>query len=135
MVSERKARRVLEEGPIILHSPGDGSYLPDSIKRAVVLARQTPEALEDAKRGLCTYADALAYISDASLKIPLNGDYAAIFFWLAKKVLGITLPGAEIPDELPPHLEAELTRLRERIFRAQLRAVSRSGARAAVERS
>ncbi len=135
MVSERMARRVLKEGPLVLHPPEDGGWVPDSIKRAVIRARQTPEALEDAKKGLCTYADALAYLCDASLKIPLGADYATIYLWLAKKVFGAPPPGLKVPDELPPYLEAELTRLRRKIFQAQLRAVSRSKAKAAAEMS
>ena len=71
--------------PIIVFDPGWADVLPDWLKAEVTLQRLAQQM--KGEEGLATDAEALAYVSNASLAVPLDSDWAEIYQYLFTRVM------------------------------------------------
>jgi len=78
--------------PIIVFDPGWAETLPDWLKGEIKLQRLAQ--LMTGER-IATDAEALAYVSNASLSAPLSSEWVEIYQYLLTRVMG-----DKVPDEL-----------------------------------
>jgi hypothetical protein len=125
-------------GPVVLHPV---SECADWIRDAIPAARlKQVLGRDEANKGLCSLEDALAYLSSASLAMPLAGDDAEMFFWLSQELCpqyGLTRDepvwkslGYPGPIELTPYLRSSLDALRSKIRAAIVKHARRGEAEA-----
>ena len=79
--------------PIIVFDPGWADALPDWLKGEIKLQRLAQ--LLTGEEGIATDAEALAYVSNASLSVPLSSEWVEIYQYLLTRVMG-----GKVPDEL-----------------------------------
>jgi len=79
--------------PIIVFDPGWADTLPEWLKGEIQLQRLAQ--LIKGEKGIGTDAEALAYISNASLSAPLSSEWVEIYQYLLTRVMG-----DKVPDEL-----------------------------------
>ena len=79
--------------PIIVFDPGWADTLPDWLKGEIKLQRLAQ--LMTGEEGIATDAEALAYVSNASLSAPLSSEWVEIYQYLLTRVMG-----DKVPDEL-----------------------------------
>jgi len=78
--------------PIIIFDPGWADILPDWLKGEIKLQRLAQLMTGE---GIATDAEALAYVSNASLSVPLSSEWVEIYQYLLTRVMG-----DKVPDEL-----------------------------------
>jgi len=79
--------------PIIVFDPGWADTLPDWLRGEIELQRLAQ--LATGQEGVATDAEALAYVSNASLSVPLRSEWVEIYQYLLTMVMG-----GKVPDEL-----------------------------------
>ena len=76
--------------PIIVFDPSWADVLPDWLKGEIKLQRLAQ--LMKGEEGIATDAEALAYVSNASLAMPLASDWVEIYQYLLTKVMREKVP-------------------------------------------
>ena len=79
--------------PIIVFDPSWADVLPEWLKGEVKLQRLAQ--LMKGEEGIATDAEALAYVSNAALAVPLASDWVEIYQYLLTRVMK-----DKVPDEL-----------------------------------
>jgi hypothetical protein len=79
--------------PIIVFDPSWADVLPDWLKGEVKMQRLTQ--LIKGEEGIATDAEALAYVSNASLLQPMSSDWIDIYQYLLTRVRG-----GKVPDDI-----------------------------------
>ena len=72
-------------GPLIVFGPGGGWGYPSWLKTAVQPARMS--LILSGDDDLASEEETLGYLCSASLAVPLDHEWADIFFWLGERVL------------------------------------------------
>ena len=76
--------------PIVVFDPSWADVMPDWLKGEIKMQRLAQ--LMKGEEGIATDAEALAYVSNASLSQPLASDWAEIYQYLLTTVMGDKVP-------------------------------------------
>ena len=98
--------------------PGQWQTRPEKVMQAITEERliQALEVGNGVKLEKCTDAEALLYLINASLEMPLNYDYAQIHLYLGTKLMNGNVPDAVKVEELTDWQERLLSELKFKIF-------------------
>jgi hypothetical protein len=77
--------------PIVVFDPSWADTLPDWLKGEIKMQRLIQ--LMTGEEGVATDAEALAYVSNASLSVPLSSEWVDIYQYLLTKVMTDKVPG------------------------------------------
>jgi hypothetical protein len=91
--------------PIIVFDPSWADTLPDWLK--VEIKMQGLIQLMTGEEGIATDAEALAYVSNASLSVPLDSEWVDIYQYLLTKVMKDKVPD-ELRKESPDDWQEEI---------------------------
>lgn len=111
--------------PIIVFDPGWADVLPDWLKGEIKMQRLAQ--LVKVEEGTATDAEALAYVSNASLAQPIASDWVDIYMHLLTKVMGDKVPMDMRKENLDDHRMGELRHLKEWIYRHRVKAREERG--------
>ena len=100
--------------PIIVFDPSWADVLPDWLKGEIKLQRLAQ--LMKGEEGIATDAEALAYVSNASLAVPLASDWVEIYQYLLTKALKEKVPEELRKESLSDYEMEELNRLKQWIW-------------------
>jgi hypothetical protein len=123
--------------PIIVFDPSWSDVLPDWLKGEIKMQRLAQ--LMKGEEGIATDAEALAYVSNASLSQPLAFDWVDIYQYLLTKVMGDRIPDELRKESLDDYRMGLLKELKEWIYhkrvkaREERRRAKRTRARAEAE--
>ena len=101
--------------PIIVFDPGWADVLPDWLKGEIKIQRLAQ--LMKGEEGIATDAEALAYISNASLAQPIAPDWVEIYQYLLTRVMGSKVPEEMRKENLDDYRMGELNKLKGWIWR------------------
>ena len=105
-------------GPIVQYRAGWD--FPTMLRKLVPTARL--ELVLSGEKNLCTFEEALGYLSTLSLAGPLDREIAEIFFWLSQEVLSKHNIADDVYSMLGFKKPVELSAYQERHLLHQLRA-------------
>ena len=105
-------------GPIVLYRAGWD--FPTMLRKLVPTARL--ELVLSGEKNLCTFEEALGYLSTLSLAGPLDHEIAEIFFWLSQEVLSKHKIADDVYSMLGFKKPVTLSDYQERHLLHQLRA-------------
>ena len=111
--------------PIIVFDPGWADVLPDWLKGEIKIQRLAQ--LMKGEEGIATDAEALAYISNASLAQPMASDWVDIYMYLFTRVMGDKVPEEMRKESLDDYRMGELNKLKEWIYRQRAKARGERG--------
>ena len=111
--------------PIIVFDPGWADVLPDWLKGEIKMQRLSQ--LMKGEEGIATDAEALAYISNASLAQPIASEWVEIYQHLLTKVMGDKVPEEMRKGSLDDYRMGELNKLKEWIWRHRVEAREERG--------
>ncbi len=111
--------------PIIVFDPGWADVLPDWLKGEIKMQRLAQ--LVKGEEGTATDAEALAYVSNASLAQPIASEWVDIYMYLLTKVMGDKVPGDMRKENLDDYRMGELTHLKGWIWRHRVKAREERG--------
>ena len=111
--------------PIIVFDPGWADVLPDWLKGEIKIQRLAQ--LMKGEEGIATDAEALAYISNASLAQPIPSDWVEIYQYLLTRVMGDKVPEEMRKGSLDDYRMGELNKLKEWIWRHRVGAREERG--------
>jgi len=106
--------------PIIVFDPSWADVLPDWLKGEIEMRRLAQ--LIKGEEGIATDAEALAYVSNASLSQPLASDRVDIYQYLLTKVMGDKVPEELRNESLDDYRMGLLKELKEWIYRQRVKA-------------
>ena len=101
--------------PIIVFDPAWADVLPDWLKGEVKLQRLAQ--LMKGEEGIATDAEALAYVSNASLAVPLASDWVEIYQYLFTRAMGEKVPEEMRRENLDDYRMGLLKELKQWIWR------------------
>ena len=111
--------------PIVVFDPGWADVLPDWLKGEIKMQRLAQ--LVKGEEGTATDAEALAYVSNASLSQPIASDWVDIYQYLLTRVMGDKVPEEMRKESLDDHRMGELRQLKEWIWRHRVKAREERG--------
>jgi len=111
--------------PIIVFDPGWADVLPDWLRGEIKIQRLAQ--LMKGEEGIATNAEALAYISNASLAQPIASDWVDIYMYLLTRVMGDKVPEEMRKGSLDDYRMGELRQLKEWIYRQRVKAREEGG--------
>jgi len=111
--------------PIVVFDPGWADVLPEWLKGEIKMQRLAQ--LVKGEEGIATDAEALAYISNASLAQPIASDWVDIYQYLLTRVMGDKVPGEMRKESLDDYRMGELKQLKEWIYRQRVKAREERG--------
>jgi len=111
--------------PIIVFDPSWADVLPDWLKGEIKMQRLAQ--LVKGEEGTATDAEALAYVSNASLAQPIASEWVDIYMYLLTKVMGDKVPEEMRKESLDDHRMGELRQLKEWIWRHRVKAREERG--------
>ena len=111
--------------PIIVFDPSWADVLPDWLKGEIKMQRLAQ--LMKGEEGISTDAEALAYVSNASLAQPIASDWVDIYMHLLTKVMGDKVPEEMRKGSLDDYRMGELRHLKEWIYRHRVKAREERG--------
>ena len=97
--------------PIVVFDPSWADVLPDWLKGGIKMQRLAQ--LIKGEEGIATDAEALAYVSNASLSQPIASDWVDIYMYLLTKVKGEKVPEELRKESLDSYRMEELKGLKE----------------------
>jgi len=106
--------------PIIVFDPSWADVLPDWLKGEIKMRRLAQ--LMKGEEGIATDAEALAYVSNASLAQPLASDWVDIYQYLLTRVMGEKVPEDMRKESLDDWRMHQLKELKEWIYRKRVKA-------------
>jgi hypothetical protein len=106
--------------PIIVFDPGWADVLPNRLKAEITLQRLAQQM--KGEEGLATDAEALAYVSNASLAVPLDSDWAEIYQYLLTRVMKDRVPEELRKESLDDYRMGLLGELKQWLWRQRLKA-------------
>ena len=101
--------------PIVVFDPGWADVLPDWLKGEIKIQRLAQ--LMKGEEGIATDAEALAYVSNASLYHPIASELVDIYQYLLAQVMGEQVPEELRKDNLDDYKMGLLRDLKEWIWR------------------
>lgn len=106
-------------GTLVVADEGWADTIPDWIKEQVKLERLLSNLKPET--GMCTDAEATAYLYTLSLTRPMTPEACQIYFYLCGKYFkqrGATVPSdVPIPDTLTPEQQRSLDKLKQWIYK------------------
>ena len=111
--------------PIIVFDPSWADVLPDWLKGEIKMQRLAQ--LIKSEEGIATDAEALAYVSNASLAQPLASDWVYIYMYLLTRVMGEKVPGELRKESLDDYQMGLLKELKEWLWRKRVKAREERG--------
>lgn len=111
--------------PIVVFDPSWADVLPDWLRGEIKMQRLAQ--LMKGEEGIATDAEALAYVSNASLSQPVASDWVDIYMYLLTKVMGDKVPEEMRKGNLDDYRMGELTNLKEWIWRHRVKAREERG--------
>jgi hypothetical protein len=111
--------------PIIVFDPGWADVLPAWLKAEINMQRLAQ--LVKGEEEIATDAEALAYISNASLAQPIPSDWVEIYQYLLTRVMGSKVPEEMRKENLDDYRMGELNKLKEWIWRHRVGAREERG--------
>ena len=106
--------------PIIVFDPGWADVLPEWLKAEITTQRLAQ--LMKGEEGIATDAEALAYVSNASLAVPIQSEWVEIYQYLLTRVMGDRVPEELRKDSLDEWRKHLLRELKEWLCRQSLKA-------------
>jgi len=106
--------------PIIVFDPSWADVLPDWLKGEIKMQRLAQ--LIKGEEGIATDAEALAYVSNASLAQPLDSDWVDIYMYLLTRVMGEKVLEDMRKESLDDYRMGLLKELKEWIYRQRVKA-------------
>ena len=106
--------------PIIVFDPSWADVLPDWLKGEIKM--QSLAQLMKGEEGIATDAEALAYVSNASLAQPIASEWVDIYQYLLTKVMGDKVPEELRKESLDDYRMGLLKELKEWIYRKRTQA-------------
>jgi hypothetical protein len=94
--------------------------LPDWLKAEITLQRLAQQM--KSKEGIATDAEALAYVSNASLAVPLDSDWAEIYQYLLTQVVKDKVPEELRRESLDDWRMGLLRELKQWLWRQRVKA-------------
>jgi len=104
--------------PIVVFDPGWADVLPDWLKGEIKMQRLAQ--LIKGEEGIATDAEALAYVSNASLCQPLGSDWVEIYQYLLTRVIGDKVPAEMRMERLDDYRMHLLNELKEWLWRRKV---------------
>lgn len=111
--------------PIVVFDPSWADVLPDWIKGEIKMQRLAQ--LMKGEDGIATNAEALAYVSNASLSHPIASEWVDIYQHLLTLVMGEKVPEELRKDSLDDYKMGLLRDLKEWIWRQRVKAREERG--------
>jgi hypothetical protein len=111
--------------PIIVFDPGWADVLPDWLKGEISMQRLVQ--LMKGEEGVATDAEALAYVSNASLCHSLDSDWVDIYQYLLTRVMGDKVPEDMKKDELDNYKMGLLVDLKGWLWRKRVQGREEKG--------
>ena len=111
--------------PIVVFDPGWADVLPDWLKGEIKMQRLAQ--LIKGEEGIATDAEALAYVSNASLSQPISSDWVEIYQYLLTKVMGDKVPEELRKESLDDYRMGLFKELKEWIYRQRVKARQERG--------
>ena len=105
--------------PIIVFDPSWADVLPDWLKGEIKLQRLAQ--LMKGGEGIDTDAEALAYVSNASLSQPIASDWVDIYQYLLTRVMGDKVPEELRKESLDDYRMGLLKELKEWLWRKRVK--------------
>ena len=106
--------------PIIVFDPGWADVLPDWLKAEITLQRLAQQM--KGEEGIATDAEALAYVSNASLAVPLDSDWVEIYQYLFTSVMKDKVPEEMSRESLDNRRMRLLRELKQWLWRQKVKA-------------
>jgi hypothetical protein len=106
--------------PIIVFDPGWAEDLPDWLKAEITLQRLAQQVTGE--EGIATDAEALAYVSNASLAVPLDSDWVEIYQYLFTRVMKDKVPEELRRESLDDYRMGLLRELKQWLWRQRVKA-------------
>ena len=111
--------------PIVVFDPAWADVLPDWLKGEIKMQRLAQ--LMKGEEGIATDAEALAYVSNASLSHPIASEWVEIYQHLLTLVMGEKVPDELRQDSLDDYKMGLLKDLKEWIWRQRVKAREERG--------
>lgn len=111
--------------PIIVFDPSWADVLPDWLKGEIKMQRLAQ--LMKGEEGVATDAEALAYVSNTSLAVPLASDWVDIYMYLLTRVMGEKVPEDMRKESLDDYRMGLLKELKEWIYHQRVKATEERG--------
>jgi hypothetical protein len=105
--------------PIVVFDPSWADVLPDWLKGEIKLQRLAQ--LMKGEEGVATDAEALAYVSNASLSQPIASDWVDIYQYLLTRVMGDKMPEELRKESLDDYRIGLLNELKEWLWRKRVK--------------
>ena len=105
--------------PIIVFDPDWAEDLPERLKAEITLQRLAQQM--KGEEGIATDAEALAYVSNASLAVPLNSEWADIYEYLFTRVMRDNVPEELRKESLDDWRMSLLRELKRWLWRQKVR--------------
>ena len=105
--------------PIIVFYPNWADVLPDWLKGEIKMQRLAQ--LMKGEEGIATDAEALAYVSNASLSQPIASDWVDIYMYLLTKVMGEKVPEELRKESLDHYRMGLLRELKEWLYHKRVK--------------
>jgi len=106
--------------PIIVFDPSWADVLPDWLKGEIKIQRLAQ--LMKGEEGVATDAEALAYVSNASLAQPIASEWVDIYQYLLTRVMGDKVPEEMRKESLDDYRMGLLKELKAWIYRQRVKA-------------
>ena len=106
--------------PIVVFDVSWANVLPDWLKGEIKMQRLAQ--LMKGEEGVATDAEALAYVSNTALAVPLDREWVDIYCYLLTKVIGEKVPEDMRKESLDDWQMHHLTELKEWIYRKRVKA-------------
>jgi len=111
--------------PIIVFDPSWADVLTAWLKGEIKLQRLAQ--LIKGEEGIATDAEALAYVSNTSLAVPLASDWVEIYQYLLTRVMGEKVPEDMRKESLDDWQMQKFKELKEWIYRQRIKAREERG--------
>ena len=105
--------------PIVVFDPSWADVLPDWLKGEIKLQRLAQ--LMKGEEGVATDAEALAYVSNASLSQPIASDWVDIYQYLLTRVMGDKVPEELRKESLDDYRIGLLNELKEWLWHKRVK--------------
>ena len=105
--------------PIVVFDPSWADVLPDWLKGEIKLQRLAQ--LMKGEEGVATDAEALAYVSNASLAQPIASDWVDIYQYLLTRVMGDKVPEELRKESLDDYRIGLLNELKEWLWHKRVK--------------
>jgi hypothetical protein len=105
--------------PIIVFDPSWADVLPDWLKGEIKMQRLAQ--LMKGEEGIATDAEALAYVSNASLSQPMASDWIEIYQYLLTRVMGDKVPDDIRKESLDNYRLGLLKELKEWLWHKRVK--------------